>query len=53
MSEIKIGDYVIMNNSDKPCTRLIARVIELPDRSNSGGTANKTLKERLYYVQSA
>lgn len=28
---IKVGDYVIMNNSDKPCTRLIAQVIELPE----------------------
>jgi len=28
---IKVGDYVIMNNTDKPCTRLIAQVIELPE----------------------
>lgn len=31
MSEIKIGDYVIMNDADKPCTRLIAQVTELPE----------------------
>lgn len=29
MSEIKIGDYVIMNDADKPCTRLIAVVTQV------------------------
>lgn len=29
--KIKIGDYVIMNDADKPCTRLIAQIIELPE----------------------
>lgn len=28
---IQLGDYVIMNDADKPCTRLIAQVIELPE----------------------
>lgn len=28
---ISIGDYVIMNDADKPCTRLIAQVAELPE----------------------
>ena len=28
---ISIGDYVIMNDADKPCTRLIAQVTELPE----------------------
>ncbi len=27
MSTIKIGDYVIINDADKPCTRLIAKAI--------------------------
>lgn len=34
MSKIQIGDYVIMNEADKPCTRLIAEVIELSNDQN-------------------
>ena len=30
-SKIQIGDHIIMNDADKPCTRLIAQVIELPE----------------------
>jgi len=29
MAEIQIGDYVIMNDCDKPCTRLIAVVTKV------------------------
>lgn len=29
MNKIQIGDYVIINNTDKPCTRLIAVVLDI------------------------
>lgn len=32
--EIRIGDYIIINNTDKPCTRLIAEVVEVDQARN-------------------